>query len=131
MDDSRRALVLTDETDPELLIHLLRMGFAGCLQRDCSSQTVRKAIEAVEAGEIWASRMVMSGALRSVTSILHEGKLTAREIEVLDRIAIGHDNRRIAEELFITRETVRWHIRNAYSKLGVHDRTIAARLGSH
>jgi DNA-binding CsgD family transcriptional regulator len=41
----------------------------------------------------------------------------------------GMDNRSIAEDLFITRETVRWHLRSAYSKLGVHDRQALCQFG--
>lgn len=48
--------------------------------------------------------------------------LTVREREVVALIALGHKTNRIAEELFISPETVRTHVRNAMAKLGVHTR---------
>ena len=50
------------------------------------------------------------------------GALTPREREIVTLIAIGHDTMRIAEELTISPETVRTHIRNAMRKLDVHTR---------
>lgn len=52
-------------------------------------------------------------------------ELTDRESEILRRIALGHKNARIAEELFISEKTVRNHITNVFSKLGVNSRSEA------
>jgi DNA-binding NarL/FixJ family response regulator len=51
--------------------------------------------------------------------------LTEREREVLDLIARGYDNRRIARELFLSDKTVRNHVSNVLGKLGVEDRAEA------
>jgi DNA-binding CsgD family transcriptional regulator len=56
--------------------------------------------------------------------------LTAREIQVLRLVARGCRNQEIAEQLFISVETVRWHLRSLYGKLGVHDRLSAAVFAS-
>jgi DNA-binding NarL/FixJ family response regulator len=53
-------------------------------------------------------------------------RLSAREIEVVDRIALGRTNRQIAEELVITVHTVKSHIEHILAKLNVRDRTQAA-----
>ena len=55
--------------------------------------------------------------------------LTAREIEVLQKIAAGNRNRDIAEKLFITEETVKVHIKHIMEKLGASDRTQAVAIG--
>jgi LuxR family maltose regulon positive regulatory protein len=60
--------------------------------------------------------------------VIDDPRFTRREIEILRRLAAGEDNRQIAESLFISRETVRWHLRSAYAKLGVHNRNAAASL---
>jgi DNA-binding NarL/FixJ family response regulator len=55
--------------------------------------------------------------------------LTGREIEVLTQIAGGNRNRDIAEQLFITEETVKVHIKHIMEKLGAADRTQAVAIG--
>lgn len=54
------------------------------------------------------------------------GLLTPREAEVLAMAAEGMDNRAIAEVLVVTERTVKFHLQNAYRKLGVTNRTAAA-----
>ncbi|MCP4358309.1 MAG: response regulator transcription factor [Chloroflexi bacterium] len=51
--------------------------------------------------------------------------LTPREMDVLQAIAVGLSNKEIEETLFISKNTVRTHIKNLYSKLGVESRTQA------
>jgi DNA-binding NarL/FixJ family response regulator len=53
-------------------------------------------------------------------------RLTAREREILDLVAEGRTNAEIAERLWLSLGTVRKHLNNVYSKLGVHTRTAAA-----
>lgn len=57
-------------------------------------------------------------------SALHEG-LTARERDILNLLAKGYDNQRIADELFISLKTVKTHVSNILGKLNVADRTQA------
>ena len=56
--------------------------------------------------------------------------LTEREVEVLRQIAGGNRNRDIAEQLFISEETVKVHIKHIMEKLGASDRTQAVAIGS-
>jgi ATP/maltotriose-dependent transcriptional regulator MalT len=51
--------------------------------------------------------------------------LTPREFEILGLIAAGLSNKAIQERLLLSKNTVRTHIKNLYSKLGVHSRTKA------
>ena len=51
--------------------------------------------------------------------------LTAREIEVLQLLAFGHTNKDIAEQLFISPDTVKTHLEHIFEKLGISDRTAA------
>ena len=55
-------------------------------------------------------------------------KLTPRETEVLERVAVGCQNKEIAAQLELSENTVKLHIRNIISKLGVHNRTEAAMI---
>jgi len=54
-------------------------------------------------------------------------KLTARELEVLQLVAEGASNSRIAKALWVTEQTVKFHLTNVYRKLGVTNRTEASR----
>jgi DNA-binding NarL/FixJ family response regulator len=55
--------------------------------------------------------------------------LTAREIEVLRLVAAGNANKIIADQLCITEETVKGHVKNILSKLSANDRTHAVTIG--
>ena len=123
-----RVVVCMHDASDNDLIELLRCGIAGFVQIGESLQIIRKAIQRIIYGELWAPRRIVSEALRSMVSVIDDARFTRRELEILHRIAAGQDNREIAEELAITRETVRWHLRSAYGKLGVHDRNLAATL---
>ena len=52
-------------------------------------------------------------------------KLSARELAILEQMSLGKSNARIAEELFISEGTVKWHCGNIYGKLSVKNRTAA------
>jgi DNA-binding NarL/FixJ family response regulator len=66
------------------------------------------------------------GSLGSVAGRAAFPELTEREREVLDLVARGHDNRRIARELVLSEKTVRNHVSNVMTKLDVSDRAAAA-----
>jgi DNA-binding NarL/FixJ family response regulator len=87
-----------------------------------------------------AIRQVHSGKKRvpdeiaaKIVEHLGDEKLTAREVEVLRQSALGHRNRDIGENLFISEATVKVHMKRIMEKLGARDRTqavaIAARRG--
>lgn len=105
---------------------LLRMGCMGFLRPESPPWQLRRAVEAVAAGELWAPRLLVSEICRDFLSAYDPCKLTDREEEVLTLLGKGHKNREIAAALFISRDTVRWHIRAIYAKLGIHDRRSAA-----
>ncbi len=51
------------------------------------------------------------------------GELTKREIELLKRLDSGMSNREIAESVFISEGTLKWHLHNIYGKLGARNRS--------
>jgi DNA-binding NarL/FixJ family response regulator len=119
--------VLVELKRPHLMEceHLIRIGCAGYLSEDASPAQAEDALRAVLAGEIWASRTIISGVLRN---LLRESRhhLTSRESEILRCVSQGLKNSEIAEQLFISPQTVRCHLRSLYGKLGTHDRLSAA-----
>jgi DNA-binding NarL/FixJ family response regulator len=56
------------------------------------------------------------------------GGLSEKQLEVLNQLALGRTNREIAQELWISAQTVKFHVRNLYRKLGVSTRTEALRV---
>lgn len=125
---SVRILVFMDEDTDLRRRELLLAGIAGFLERRQSAASIRRALCEVSKGRLWASRELLSDAIRSTVSVVTDPRFTRRELEILRRLAAGQDNRTIATCLFITRETVRWHLRSAYAKLGVHDRRTAVAM---
>jgi DNA-binding NarL/FixJ family response regulator len=125
---SIRVLVLLKNESPSLTEAVLRMGCMGSIPADVSLVQLRRAVRAVARGEAWASRTVLTGLLQRF--LFHSAdssrRLTPRELEILNLIAAGLKNQQIADQLCISRETVRWHLRSLYSKLGVQDRLSAA-----
>ena len=122
-----RAVVVCD-AGTHTLSKLLHAGLSGTLRTDASASDVRRAIQAVAGGELWFPRKVLSHAIRSLLPAAPAAQLTSRQREVFHLIQQGYNNREISETLFISRETVRWHVRSLNSKIGRTERQLANRL---
>ena len=118
------AVAFSDSIDDQTCEQLLRMGVVGLLRRDESPETLSRAIRAVVDGQLWFPRGMISRVLKEflIPIVNH---LTAREMEILMLIGGGLSNQQIADKLFIARETVRWHLRGLYSKMGIRGRRSA------
>ena len=118
-----KVLILTDDDDEAVLgEESLRMGCAGGISRHAPASVFARALQAISRGELWAPRSTLARLIRNLIAHENPRKLTRREKEILALIAAGHTNSQIANSLFISRETVRWHVRSIYSKLGVRGR---------
>ncbi len=108
----------------------LREGCSGILHLDDPIDLSRKAIWRVAAGELWVPRKVLARFVREMIQLdrVRSDKLTPRESEILEMIGLGCDNEQIATQLFISKETVRWHVRGLYAKIGASDREGAAQF---
>ncbi len=84
---------------------------------DQVKQSIAAPLTSAQAG-------VQTGGRPDLSTLLVE-PLTEREVEVLILVARGYSDKKIAEALFIARETVHKHLKNIYGKLGVHSRTVA------
>jgi DNA-binding NarL/FixJ family response regulator len=96
------------------------------LESGCSNYVLRKAVRSIAAGELWASRRVVSRLIQDFLLAESLKELSPREHEILTLIGQGYKNREIAERLFISTETVQWHMRGLYAKIGAKDRLSAA-----
>jgi len=116
-------LVATLEIDNlEASAKMLRLGCRGVLPRRFSPKLLRRAVLAILDGEVWAPRRVISGLLlellKDCSSNKDENGLTPQEQRILELSVQGYKNSAIAAALFISTETVRWHKRRLYRKIG-------------
>jgi two-component system, NarL family, response regulator len=116
-----RIIVLTTYEADEDIMRTLRAGARGYLLKDSVGPEMLEAIRAVHAGQ---RRIAPSVAARLAERIGGE-PLTTRELEVLRLLARGGTNKDLATALSITEGTVKGHLNNILSKLGVTDRTMA------
>lgn len=99
-------------------LDLLVSGCAGLLDPDISSEEVPIVLAKVMAGEIWASPMLLSRTVRQLMQTPSTPKLSKREQQVFELFSYGLTSQDIADRLYISRETVKWHMRSIYTKLG-------------
>ena len=121
VDDLRRltsllphltVIVLVEETDPEWRKSLEAAGAADVIAKHAEVEEIEQAlVAAIDRRLAWS-------------------RLTAREIEILDLVARGGSNREVGAALWLSDQTVKFHLANVYRKLGVASRAAAVALGS-
>jgi DNA-binding NarL/FixJ family response regulator len=123
-----RVLVLTMSEDDDALVAVLRAGARGYLVKGSGREEVLHAVRTVGAGGAVFGRhaaerlTALVGGLGNAAAQEAFPTLTSREREILDLVARGYQNRRIAHELVLSEKTVRNHVSNLFSKLNVTDR---------
>jgi len=130
---STRVLVLTMFEDDDSVFAAMRAGASGYLVKGAQQDEILRAIRAVAAGEAIfgpsVARRILAffagAAAVRPPAVPPFPDLTARELDVLDRIAAGLSNATIARELFISPKTVSNHITAIFAKLQVADRAAA------
>ncbi|WP_238014347.1 response regulator transcription factor [Dactylosporangium sp. AC04546] len=127
-----RILVLSMSEDDEDVITALRSGARGYVVKSAPRDELLRAVLTVAAGGAAFSPPIAArlgeyfAAMRREPGRSAFPGLTERELEVLDLIARGYSNRRIARELTLSEKTVRNHVSHVFAKLHVSDRTAAA-----
>jgi DNA-binding NarL/FixJ family response regulator len=116
-----RIIVLTTYDGDEDIYRALQAGAQGYLLKDMYCDEIVGAIRAVHKGK----RHIPSQIANRLAERMVGQELTSREKEVLGLMAKGNSNREIAADLAITEATVKGHVSNILSKLGVTDRTQA------
>jgi two-component system NarL family response regulator len=119
---SARLIVLTTFDGDEDIYRSLQAGAMGYLLKDMFFEELEDAIRTVHAG----GRRIPGVVAERLAGRVGGSDLTGRELEVLEQIVFGHSNREIADALGISEATVKSHVNNILSKLGVADRTQAA-----
>ncbi len=116
-----RFLVLTTYDSEDNVMRAMQAGAHGYLLKGASRTTLTDAIVRVHAG----LRYIPPDLADRVMPRPADEALSEREVEVLNAIAGGLNNKEIAEELGIAESTVKGHLNHVFAKLGVTDRTKA------
>lgn len=119
IDPKARIVVLTMYHGDEDIFRALDAGAATYLLKDMLTDDLIRTVREVHAGHHSIGPEVQARLTERAAS----GKLTARELDVIELIAKGTRNKDIAEVLGISEETVQVHVRNILFKLKVRDRT--------
>jgi DNA-binding NarL/FixJ family response regulator len=127
---SVKIVMLTMSDDEADLYDAIRNGASGYLLKDASIDQVAEAVRVVADGQSLISPSMAVKLLEEFKAMSSGGtkvddlspKLTGRELEVLNLVAHGFNNREIARDLFISENTVKNHVRNILEKLQLHSR---------
>ena len=128
---STKILMLTISDEEGDLYEAIKAGASGYLLKEISIEEVAGAVRKVNQGQSLISPSMASKLLNEFAAMVKRRdernqvpgpRLTERELEVLKLVAKGMNNRDIAQELFISENTVKNHVRNILEKLHLHSR---------
>ena len=133
--DCKIVFMTMSERDEDLLA-AIRSGAVGYLLKNITPSKLTAALRAVQEGESALSRSMTLKVMKELsrtpaTEPIRDpalGKLTHREKEVLTEIATGKSNQEISKQLFISENTVKYHVHSILEKLNLEDRKDAARF---
>ena len=117
-------VVLTMHNDDETLLSALDAGASSLVLKTSSSEEVLTMVRRAAVAPDSFTAVGLADALRRRSSVV-KPNLTAREMEVLERLAVGDSVAGMAKRLYMSESTVKTHIGKLYSKLGAHNRASA------
>jgi NarL family two-component system response regulator LiaR len=124
-----KVIALTSFVEEDLVVRSIQAGATGYLLKNVSAERLAEAIHAAASGQSMIESMAAQILLQASQKSAAVGDdLTERERQVLALIAEGMTNKEIARQLSLTHGTVRVYVSHVLAKLGVSNRTEAARL---
>jgi DNA-binding NarL/FixJ family response regulator len=121
LDDNAQIVVLTTFDGDEDIYRAIKAGAKAYLLKDTARDALVETVRRVHAGETYLPPTLAA----KLAERLSGEALSPRELEVLQRLAVGKSNKEIGAELFISEGTVKTHIKSIFSKLDVVSRTEA------
>ncbi len=120
-----QVVILTSDEDETVLRAAVQAGVTGYLSKQESSAQVVQAVRSAAHGEALIAPYMLARLLHGMSRIEQPrggSPLTPRELAVLNELSQGHDNATVARALRMSPNTVRTHVQNILSKLGVHSK---------
>jgi NarL family two-component system response regulator LiaR len=129
---SLKAIAVSSVDDSEAIGAILRSGVWAYVIKDAQPEDIAVAVRQVFWQSIYLAHTAEGGETVNATTAAKADSsglsvLTRRELEILALVAEGKSNSTIARELWVTEQTVKFHLSNIYRKLDVANRTAASR----
>ncbi len=131
-DQQPPTLILTTFDDDELVLAGIRAGAKGYLLKDVALEELLNAVRALASGNTLVNPAItdrllqgLKGHQTSFSALEQPEAMTQRETEILRLMAGGYSNKEIARALDVAEGTIKNHVSNILSKMGVRDRTRA------
>lgn len=122
-------VALTSFKEDDLVQGALQAGAIGYLLKNVAANELAGAIRAAHARKMTLSTEAAEALIQSHKSVIPPGnELTDRERDVLNLMVDGLNNNEIADKLVVSLSTVKFHIGNIFSKLGVNSRVAAVTM---
>ena len=122
-----KTLVLANTADETALEAAFRAGASIAISQAATGEDVALAVRQAFAPSIFLARSVRETPAREQRAAAEDAGLTKREREILRLVSEGYSNGRVARLLWVTEQTVKFHLSNIYRKLDVANRTEASR----
>lgn len=114
-----KILALSAYGEEKYYYKMIDAGAKGFILKDADISELTKAINTVIAGETWFSNELLRNVIKNIGKKRNINiELTEREYEILRHICKGFTNEQIANHIGLSKDTVRWHRNNIYSKTG-------------
>jgi DNA-binding NarL/FixJ family response regulator len=124
-----KTIVMSPTDQPEHIDSAFAAGASAFCVKTADPSDVAAAVRQVFDKSIYLAHSARTPTARDVVAAVpaETPDLTRRELEILQLVAEGHSNAQLARMLWVTEQTVKFHLSNIYRKLGVANRTEASR----
>ena len=122
-----KTVVLSATDQPQQIASAFAAGASVYCVKTAAQDDLMAGIRQAFAASIYLAHSASTPAPRESVTALETPELTRRELEILRLVAEGHSNSQLARMLWVTEQTVKFHLWNMYRKLNVANRTEASR----
>jgi DNA-binding NarL/FixJ family response regulator len=124
-----KVILLTNYDDQEYVIEALKIGMDAYVLKDVKKGDLVRIIHMVDQGQVYIDPVVAPKITQFQAQTFREPiprkGLSPRELQILELVVAGKSNQRIADQIHVSLDTVKSHLKNIYGKLGVHSRSQA------